>query len=146
MRAGKTWKELVKLAPKYIELGQVEHYLTGDDKDYPWEFASEVESGGSRRLDMDTSVWFRANHPSGLKFRWSFEIEFREANGKGHYMIDTDGCASVMEALCPTGKKLFKEYLGRCAKTVSEQGDKYEGVLKSQREIAATLERLSQIE
>lgn len=139
----KTWKELVKLAPKYIELGQIEHYLSRDDKDYPWEFVTNCESGGSHRLDMDTSVWFYADHPSGLKFRWSFEIEFNQANGKGYYMIDVDGCASALTSLSSHGKSLFKAYLKRCAKTVSDQGDKYEEALKSQRKTAAALERLS---
>src|SRR4029077_7504296 len=138
----KKWRDLVKLAPKYLELGQVEHYLDHDANDYPWEFVTKVESGGSHRLDMETSVWFSAVPASGLQFRWSFEIEFREANGKGYYMIDTDKCASVLASLSPDGKHKFKAYLKRCAKTVNEKGDSYEKALKNQREIAAALERI----
>lgn len=140
----KSWRERVKLAADYIKLGQKEQYLDRNNaKDYPWEFVTSVEPGGGHRMDMDTSVWFYAPHPSGLVFRWSFEVEFNEADGKGYYMIDTDGCASVMAALSAKGKEMFKKYLKKCAKSVAEQGEKYEQAAKSQREIAAALERLS---
>jgi len=104
---------------------------------------TECEPGGSHRLDIDTDVWFRASHPSGLKFRWTFEIERDGANGRGHYMIDVDGCQSVLSALKGDARKQFQKYLKDCAAAVKTKADEWKKVTDDQYKTAADLDRAS---
>jgi hypothetical protein len=136
-----TWKERVKLAPEFLKLGQVEQYLSRDDNDYPWDFAKSCEEGNTHRLEIYTGVWFRADHPSGLKFRWSFDIEKRGSNGSGHYNIDVDGCQSVLAALSGTAKAQFAAHLREASKAVRAKGKEWEAITKAQFKTADDLER-----
>ena len=142
------WREAVKIAEHYLAIGQSEVYLGGDNTtDYPWDFCISVEPGGSHRLDIDTSVWFRGSHPSGLEFRWSFHIEPHSANGTGSYQIDTVGCERVIGLLPDRRVRLdFREYLARCAVSVREHAEKQAAYVTRQLGDAAVLERLARHE
>lgn len=119
------WKQAVKLAKHYKALGIEEVYL-GDKGPFPWDLVNSVEPGGSHRLDISTDVWFRANHPCGLKFRWTFELETKDANGMGMYMIDSPNVARVMRLLPAKAKKEFAAYLGDCAERVEAKAKEFQ--------------------
>ncbi|GEM_PF-3463333 len=134
------WTEIVKKADAYKSIGQEEVYLYGQDNDdYPWEFVVSVESGGSHRFDINTDVWFRAEHPSGLKLRWSFDIEPSNANGKGHYEIDTDGCKQVLKLLPLDARQAFQDYLTNCSQKVHEKAEEQWQWVQRQFQDAETL-------
>ena len=93
-----SYQEVKDKANSIKNLGLGEVYLSKGE--YPWELATSCEPGGSHRLGIDTSVWFRATDPeTGIPLRWSFDIEPRSANGKGTYRINVDGCRGVLSCL-----------------------------------------------
>jgi hypothetical protein len=136
------WKEIVEKARLYKELGQTDHYIYGD-VDAPWEFVVSCTPGGSHRLDIATSVSFIAEHPCGLKFRWSFDLEERGANGKSHYEINTEGVIRVLASLPKKAAANFRSYLADCAVAVQKSADKYRSVAEAEANSAATLKRLA---
>lgn len=143
--AHKTWQEIVKKAKAYLALDQADHYLDRDDGSFPWEFVTSCEPGGGHRMEIDTSVRFRAVHPSGLTFSWYFEIEPHEANGKGHYIIDLEGCQETLKHLKGKGRKAFSEYLKTCAHKVAAKADEWKKITEEQYKTADDLMKASQI-
>lgn len=138
----KNWKDHAALAENYLAVGQREVYLSdGDER--PWEHVVSVEPGGSHRLEMATSVWFRATHPSGLGFRWSFDIEPRGENGNGYYEVDVNACHDVLARLPSRPAAQFKAYLSECAKKVKANAQKFKDVADREFETARALERAS---
>jgi len=114
-----TYEEAIKKADHFLAIGKREIYLS--EPPFPWEHTLSVEPGGSHRLDIATNVWFRAKEPkTGLEFRWAFDIEPREANGKGHYMIDVEGCIRTISLLPEAIRLDFQKYLDECAKEVEK--------------------------
>jgi len=139
-----TYKEAIRKAKSLRAVGMTEIYLR-DGSEYPWHLATSCEDGGSHRLDISTSVRFRAKDAkSGLTFRWNFEIEPHSANGKGSYEIDAAGCRSVLEKLNEPARKLFREYLGRCAEKVHEKAHEWQAIASRQFRDAETLRQLSE--
>lgn len=138
----KTWREIIKKAAAYIALDQTTHYLYMDRAkdigdmidiaDYPWEFVTSCESGGSHRLDMYTSVRFEAVHPTGLIFHWTYDIEPHSSNGAGHYIVDIKGCQTILKLLKPKMRKEFSEYLKECASKVSTKADEWKKIYEDQ--------------
>lgn len=116
-----TLKEVEQKAAAIKELGLEEVYL--DDPPFPWDLAQRCEEGGSHRLNIATVVYFYATSPSGIKVRWSFDIEPRSASGKGTYQIDAEGCRNVLSMLPEPCKTMFREYLSRCTEKVNEQAN-----------------------
>ena len=126
------WHEAVAKADLYKLIGQNEIHLYHDlgegEWDRPWEYVTEVRPGGSHRLDIDTSVWFTATHPSGLSIRWTFDIEPHTANGSGTYHIDAAGCRKVLSLLPIDQRQAFQDYLTACSNSVlkhAQEGWKY---------------------
>lgn len=144
MKSEKHWKEKIKLAKQYIALDQTDHYLYRDD-DYPWEFATECDPGGGHRMEIATSVRFTADHPSGLKFSWTFEIEPHNASGSGSYHIDVEGCQKALGALKGKAKKQFAEYLKDCAHKVAAKGDEWKKIADDQFKTADDLMKAGKI-
>lgn len=139
----KSWRQIVEKAETYLELGQKEHYLSGDNNaDYPWGFADRCEPGSSHRIDIATGVWITATHPSGLIFKWSFDIEPYTANGKGHYEIDVAGCRAAMRKLPDNTRKMFREYLATCAEKVRENADKFQSIADRERAAADSIKSI----
>lgn len=121
-----SWREAVEKAESYKAVGQAEVWLDKRDLgEYPWEFATRCSAGGSHRFDMDTSVWFYAEHPSGLTFRWSFDLEPASANGTDSYQIDRTGVARVLGLLPAPAAVLFRDYLRESSKSVLRQANQY---------------------
>lgn len=123
-------------ASHYRALGISEVYLDSSSSAFPWQYVTSVEEGGSHRLDINTSVWFRAKEPtSGITFRWTFDIEPYSANGSGSYHIDVGSCKRVLALLPPEGRVLFREYLAKCAAAVKSKGDEWmECAMRQQRD------------
>ena len=140
----KDWKKAVEQAEHYLAVGQEEVYLDHDTKDYPWHLTTECEPGGSHRLDITTSVWFRGVDPSGLRFRWTFDIEPPSANGKGHYQIDEKGIAHVLSKLPDKAKPSFRKYLKDCVKALEDNAQKYKEIAERESMTAAALLKASE--
>lgn len=136
------WTERVKQAELYLKLGQKRHYIYSQGNDYPWEFASKVEGGGSHRLDISTSLRFTAEHPSGLEFSWCFDIEADSANGKGHYDIQTDKLALILKKVLPACARQMRSHFASYIAALEENARKYEEVAARERRMVADLRRL----
>ncbi len=137
-----TYDEAKKKATALQELGQTSVYLRGGEM--PWEHVTSVEPGGSHRLEISTSVWFKAKCPeTGLEFRWSFDIEPLSANGKGSYEIDAAACRNVTSKLKGDALAAWREYLRECAEKVRSKGDEWRKIADKQLTDAALLADLS---
>jgi hypothetical protein len=135
-----TYKKAIANAAALKALGQSSVYLYRDSE-YPWHIAESCESGGTHRLDISTSVRF-SGCEQGIEFSWSFDIETRDANGKGHYEIDMEGCKKVLAKLQGKARAQFIEYLASCAEKVKAQGDKYQTTADAQYRTAAVLRNI----
>ena len=115
-----TLEQAIENTEAYKQLGTEEVYLWNDP--YPWEYANEIKSGGSHRLDISTSVWVTADHPCGLRFRWSVDLEAQDANGKGHYEVDVATITATRLALGDTDIRIqYEEYLNECADAIEKR-------------------------
>jgi hypothetical protein len=114
------WRDAIQKAETYRDVGITELSISHDAPAWgePWEYVTEVSPGGSHRLDIDTTVRFRADHPCGLSFSWWFDIEPRSANGSGHYQIDVPGVRKVLTFLPPDKRQVFQTYLTAYANSV----------------------------
>jgi len=136
------WKKYARLARHYKAIGQTEIYLTRDE-DAPWCLASHVEAGCTHRLSIPVSMAFRGTDiKSGLTFRWHFDIEKREANGSGTFLIDVLRIRQVREMLPDAARKDFSRLLKETAKAVRKQGDEYQSAANGQYAMAMELEAL----
>lgn len=137
----KTWQEMVKLAEHYKAIGSTDLYLFRDvdNTARPWAYVTQVKPGSTHRLDMSTSIDFIAQHPSGLQFRWSVEIEDRDANGSGHYKVNMALLERVMTWLPEAVRPQYRDYLETCARAVNASADKYAVIEKRERDTAARL-------
>jgi hypothetical protein len=110
----------------------------------PFSLATSCEPGGSHRLDMATSVWFYGTDPdSGVRMRWSFDIESPSANGSSSYAIDADACRNVMRELRGEARDQFRAYLADCAAKVRARGEEYRKAADKQAMDAAILSDLA---
>lgn len=134
------FQEYVKLAQHFQAIGDTELYLSGDGEK-PWKYVTGVEPGGSHRLDIATSVSFKAAHPCGLEFRWSFNIEPHSANGRSGYYIDIDAIQRVLAKLPMEPATKFVTYLKSCADAVEKKADEYQDEAKRQYGTAHALRR-----
>lgn len=138
-----TFTEAIEKADALKTIGCREIYLNKGD--LPWHIADSCEPGGTHRLDMDTSVWFSGRDAeTGLRFRWSFDIEPHSANGKGSYEIDTESCLRVMRELNDGCRQEFRNYLLECSKKVKEKAEEWQKITDRQMRDAITLRGLAQ--
>jgi hypothetical protein len=119
------WKDAVKKSAHYLAVGQSDIYLYGDSGDYPWEYAVSAEAGCTHRIDIATSISFKAQHPSGLSFRWSFDIEGRNANGASTYEIDAKAVAAMMSKVPTKVRTQLTKYFETCADAVEKHANTY---------------------
>ena len=120
------YQHAIDNADAYKLVGQGEVYLN-DAHEKPWHLTTSVEPGGSHRLNISTSVWFRGTHPeTGMRFRWAFDLEPSSANGKGHYEIDRDGARAVLRQLPDGAKVAFRQYLYECAEKIEAKAKEYQ--------------------
>lgn len=135
------YRECLKKADAYKSIGQLRIYLY-DGSVFPWEHVSKCEPGGSHRMDIDTSVRFSA-FIDGLEFSWSWDIEERSANGKGHYEINVAACREVLGKLPATARQRLREYFAECAGKVQEKGQEWQRHADRQKRDADVLHSLA---
>jgi hypothetical protein len=120
------WARAVRLAKHYKALGQTEIYLNRDEDSKPWSFVTEMETGGMIRHGQSVSVWFRAKHQkSGLQFRWTFDLEPREANGSSTLQIDVSACRDVLRRLPAKPAEQLRQHLKVLALATRKDADEY---------------------
>lgn len=135
------YRDCLKKADAYKSIGQTRIYLY-DGSVFPWEQVSEVEPGGSHRLDISTSVRMTA-FIDGLEFSWTWDIEERSANGKGHYEINVGACREVMSKLPARARRQLREYFAECAEKVQEKGREWQKIADRQKRDADILHSLA---
>ena len=134
-----TYQEVEEKAEAIKTLGFDEIYLSHDSEQKPWHLATDLEPGGTHRLDIATSVWFCGTSLSGIPIRWSFDIERETANGKPYYEIDIKGCRDVLAKLLEPCKSQFRKYLSECASAVEKSAQKYSKVARAELSTAKAL-------
>lgn len=135
------YRECLKKTEAYKSIGQSRIYLY-DGSVYPWEHVSSVTPGGSHRLDISTSVRFEACI-DGLEFSWSWDIEDRDANGKGHYEINVGRCREIISKLPKPARAKMRAYFAECAGKVQEKGQEWQKIADRQKRDAGVLHELA---
>lgn len=139
----KNWKKYVEEADHHVAIGNTRIFLFGDDQeDKPWSMVQTVNDGCTHRLDIATSVDFRALHPCGLTFKWSWDIELRGANGTNTYQIGTVGVQRILSKLPPATLPSFTDYLRKVIEAVQKRGGEYQQYADIQFSQAATIRGL----
>lgn len=105
-----TYKKAIELKDNLLAIGEDTIWLRGGMKsgrdELPWSLVTRVESGSTWRLDMPASVSFIAEQ-DGLTFRWSMDLEERDANGRGVSMFDRENIRFAMMVLNPEARVHF---------------------------------------
>lgn len=135
------FRDCLKKADAYKAIGQTRIYLY-DGSVFPWEHVTKVEPGGSHRIDISTSVRLTA-HIGGLEFSWSFDIEDRDANGKGHYEINVGKCREILGKIPDAARAQLREYFAECAGKVQEKGQEWQKIADRQKRDADLLHSLA---
>jgi hypothetical protein len=135
------YRECLKKADAYKAIGQTRIYLY-DGSVFPWEHVTSVKPGGSHRMDISTSVQMTAQ-VDGLEFCWSWHIEDRSANGKGHYEINVGACREVLSKLPESARTEMREYFAECAGKVQEKGQEWQRYADRQKRDADILHALA---
>jgi hypothetical protein len=84
------YQQDVDLAEHYLAIGhtRISIYTPYESKGeiftegIPWEYTSHVAEGGTWRNGMPVSVTFEADHPCGLTFSWSAQLEDDRSTGR----------------------------------------------------------------
>lgn len=139
----RSWKDDVELAEHYLAIDSTSLHLFDQD-DYPWEFVTKAEPGGSGRYNLTTSITVRAEHPSGLSFSWFVDLERPESSGPGHYQVDAAGMVGLMARLKPAIRASLRDYFTDCAAKVREQADERLAIAQRLYADAIVLEKLGQ--
>jgi hypothetical protein len=120
------------------ELNITEVYVDNDA--FPWRDAYACEPGGTYRLGIYVSAWFKAKDSvSGLEFRTIFDIEKSGASGSPNYEIDVDKCLDLIPRLNITCAGKFMAFLRESAEKVEKQGKEYFEAAREQLSVAAML-------
>lgn len=112
MPADRTFTDCVANAEHFIAIGETTIWLRDEDaSDVPWHLASVVEEGALHRLSGPASAAVIADHESGLRFRWSFDFETRDANGSGQHLFDFDRMVGAALRMPHAARVQFAELL-----------------------------------
>ena len=123
-----TYSEAIDNANHLIALGQTTVYLR-DEREFPFDKATDVASGSSYRLSGPSSAYIIA-HDEGLQFKLNIEFEGRDANGKGVSLFDRDRLRELMMKLPAPARKKFAGMLA---------GEVLSGMMKRTQEIREAL-------
>lgn len=106
-----TYAKAIEVAEhlKAIDYGSI--YLRDEDPHLPWHRVTKIGTGCTYRLSMPTSISFEATTDHGLDFRWSIDIETRDANGTGTTRINRDLLRDVSRKLTSPMRQKYAEYL-----------------------------------
>lgn len=130
-----SYNEVINKSDAILALGLNEIYLNKGEM--PWEVATSCEPGGSHRLDIYTSVWFRGiESNSGISLRWSFDIENNNSPQDHHYHVDIEGCRKVLNSLKGNVRNQFQKYLADCSTSISKLAADYRKYAQEEQSIA----------
>lgn len=133
-----TYNQAKSKAAALRELGQSEVYVRDDSP--PWHIADTCEPGGTHRLDMAVSARFAGTCPdTGLRIRWTFDLEPRTANGASEFVIDVEACRRVTRGLRGEALTAWRSYLSDSSKKVRARGTEYQNAANRQMTTAAIL-------
>ena len=135
------YQRVVDKSEHFKAIGQTEVWLEREG-DKPWDHVSEVEDGCCVRMGTRTDATFKARHPCGIMFRWSVDLENREANGSGVYGFDIKGIRAVIHRLPKAAAEKFAAMLAETAKVIRAKADEWQRAADSQRHQAIALERI----
>lgn len=143
---GKTWNDVETNSKHYKALGITRVYLSkydGFSEDYPWHLATEVTEGGSRRLDISTSLNFAAKLDCGIKLEWCLELEDRNSNGNSQYQIDANRITDALGRISDDCATQMRAILAADAEKIRKRANEFMDGAKRQFADAAILERLA---
>jgi hypothetical protein len=132
-----TYELAIEKASHLKEIGWTRIHLSSDSRP-PWKLAEHVRSGCMHRNGIPVSVDFEGQD-AGLTFRWSFDLETREANGNSGFKIDTEGCRYVMAQLPAAARGQFRTILMETAKAVRAKAAEWQALVDDQRVAAQML-------
>lgn len=93
-----TYTQAVEKAAHFIALNQTTVHIDDAAPDTPWDRAHSIECGGSYRFNGPTNFYVIAE-AAGLTFKWSVDMEGRDANGRGVTLFDRDRLREVARKL-----------------------------------------------
>lgn len=115
-----TWEESVKLAKHYLAIEQTRIHLYREEE-YPWLYVTKIESGSLHRFNASVSISFEAEHPCGLTFAWSIDMEDKSSNGTSHFKVDVLNLRKVLTKLPKTQRARFAGVVSAAADHVDAQ-------------------------
>ena len=138
-----SFKHAVSCASALQQLDIEEVWLDRDAGDLPWRLVTACEAGCSYRNGIPVTVQFNAKHPAtGLRFRWHFDLEKRDANGSAEFHIDVEECRRVMRYIPEQARAQFRELLRVTANAIRERATEYQQAADRQAIAARTLSDL----
>ena len=127
-----TFEEHLLALKHYKALKYDTVHLDRDAPDLPWDRVTKVSTGGTHRLDMETTLRFEYAHPDGVTFSWWTDVELRGANGTGSYQIEVARLAHILAVLPSHSAEQLREYLATSAEAVQAKGDEYMTIAQRQ--------------
>lgn len=130
-------------ADALIRLGQRTVFLEPDAPDLPWHLVDDCEPGGMYRSGVCISGWMIAPHPSGLIFKWSVDVEPRDADGQRTCQIDARLCREIRARLPAGARKGFRQWMGECAAEIAKTAAQCAEAARHQSQLASELLKLA---
>lgn len=145
----KTWQERVALVEHYLAVGFTSHFLDVPPiglEGYPWAYAVSVDGGGMYRYNVPISLHVRAEHSSGLSFRWFVDIEPRMADGVNRLKLDVAQVRRMLELLPEPARESLRSLLWTHITELRKQADEFQQWHDKHRRDADDLEAMARYE
>ena len=117
----------LRLKEHYFAIGMNETYLSSDEGEMPYDQATSCESGGMFRHGVATSISFKAQI-SGFGFRWTFDLENRDANGSGYLQPDMKRIREVMATIPAALRPDFRSALQTIQESIERSANETQAV------------------
>ena len=117
----KKFSEIMALKEHYKAIGETSFYLDNDDPSLPWERAFSIEPGGLWRFNTPVSFRVETCLIDGFTFKWSVDIEPRDANGKGYLDVDTQRMMLVYNKLPKELRPQFVAFFDQVGEELARQ-------------------------
>lgn len=125
------WQDYIPLAEHYKAIDKTNIYLYVE-KQYPWEYVSDISSAGSYRLNVPVSLRVSAAHPCGLTFSWNFELENSSANGTSRLQLNMEHIKEINSKFPIEVKiklaNILKQHTEQARKELTEYEDFVQGM------------------
>lgn len=133
----KTYAQYVEQAQLYKQIGQTDvrlGYVKREDLDsLPWHLVRHIEEGAAHRLEIATSIHFRANDPCGLTFSWFVDMEPYEANGSNYYQLSVSTIEQIRQRITDiVARSEFDAYLSECLASMRNKLSEWQAAVERQ--------------